>query len=689
MEKVIDLLEGLKKEVEDEGKNEAKVYDKFACFCKDNTKTKSDSIIKGNDEIGTLSAQIGKETAEKIEKEAELMDTKGKLNQASIDLEAHNAQCAKDREAYEAKDADLSKAISSLDNALSSLKAAKPSFLQGSLEKTFALADVLNLLPLSKKPMVSSFLQQNTNVDPSAKEYKFRSQGIIDVMDNLHKDFSAEKKKADDEEAKRVKVCKDKKKDLEDIIKEAKKKISTLETEIEDLKKSVAKARSDLVTSEEVLKDDQLYLRDLTHRCETRAKDWDQRSKLRNDELTALTEALTILKDNKNAEGKTLSDLDKDVNKRALAQTGVKPSLARPAAKAPVKEAKNLDKALMGLSFLQDSSSNAETGHGFLGRTRTGLSTQEKHDKVVTVLAEAGRRLHSTALSALAHRVADDPFEKVKTLIQKLIERLLAEATAEATKKGFCDEELGKARGERDYRLSDTKKLSAEISVLDAKEDALTEEIKVLTEDLKTLEQSLADAITDREASKKANLKTIKDAKEGLGAVTEALTILQIFYKNAAKETVLIQASPVDEDTAGAGFAGAYTGKQEESTGIIGMLEVIKSDFDRTIRVTTETEKQDHADFIELSRSLKVDIGGKETKKQLDEEDLATTKSTIESKMEDLKTAQSLLDGALKVLEGLKPTCIDTGMSYEERVAKREEEIKALEEALKILAPPA
>merc|ERR1740116_182107 len=99
-------------------------------------------------------------------------------------------------------------------------------------------------------------------------------------------------------------------------------------------------------------------------------------------------------------------------------------------------------------------------------------------------------------------------------------------------------------------------------------------------------------------------------------------------------------------------------------------------------------EAQDHADFIELERTLKADIGGKETKKQLDEEDLATTKSTIESKMEDLKTAQSLLDGSLKVLEGLKPTCIDTGMSYEERVAKREEEIKALEEALKILAPP-
>merc|ERR1711972_792539 len=118
-----------------------------------------------------------------------------------------------------------------------------------------------------------------------------------------------------------------------------------------------------------------------------------------------------------------------------------------------------------------------------------------------------------------------------------------------------------------------------------------------------------------------------------------------------------------------------------------GMLEVIKADFDRTIRITTETEAQDHADFMELDRVLRTDISGKETKKKLDEEDLETTKASIKSKMDDLNTAQSLLDTSLKVLEGLKPTCIDTGMSYDERVAKREEEIKALKKALCILDP--
>jgi len=73
------------------------------------------------------------------------------------------------------------------------------------------------------------------------------------------------------------------------------------------------------------------------------------------------------------------------------------------------------------------------------------------------------------------------------------------------------------------------------------------------------------------------------------------------------------------------------------------------------------------------------------TKEELDSLDLETTNSLIKTKFEDLQTAMDLLDKALQELEELKPTCIDTGMSYAERVAKREEEMKALGNAVCIL----
>jgi hypothetical protein len=52
----------------------------------------------------------------------------------------------------------------------------------------------------------------------------------------------------------------------------------------------------------------------------------------------------------------------------------------------------------------------------------------------------------------------------------------------------------------------------------------------------------------------------------------------------------------------------------------------------------------------------------------------------------DLKTTKEQLDKALEYYEKLKPTCVDSGISYEERVKRREEEIVSLQEALKILA---
>merc|ERR1719510_1288370 len=164
--------------------------------------------------------------------------------------------------------------------------------------------------------------------------------------------------------------------------------------------------------------------------------------------------------------------------------------------------------------------------------------------------------------------------------------------------------------------------------------------------------------------------------------------ILKAFYKSAAKAALVQQqASPVDEDNPGAGFDGAYRGSQKASTGIIGLLEVIKSDYERTVKVTTEEEAEAHATFVKFDRSSKADISGKSTKLELDKEDLKTTKTNIKMKKEEMQDNMDLVDQALKAIEELKPMCIDTGMSYAERIQKREEEIKALKKALCILDP--
>merc|ERR1719263_859645 len=169
------------------------------------------------------------------------------------------------------------------------------------------------------------------------------------------------------------------------------------------------------------------------------------------------------------------------------------------------------------------------------------------------------------------------------------------------------------------------------------------------------------------------NMDTLKVAKEGLEAVTEALLILKSFYSQAAKASAaLIQASPLDEDTKGPGFSGSYQGKQGSMKAVFALLEVIQSDFDRTIRKTEQAENKSHRAYVAMSQASKSSIAGKTTKKELDEQDLESTETKIKRKMADMQDTTDLLDKALQELEELKPTCIDTGMSYEARVKKRE-----------------
>lgn len=657
VEKVIQLLTDMKNEVEAEGKTEAGTYSQFACFCKDTTQQKSSSITSGQDNIESLSADISEKTATREEKIDEIQSRKKKQEELAATLEETKVRLAKERAEYDVTAADLSKAISSLENAMLAMDKSKPSFLaiKADVKKSLELAQVLNIVKTPKMKVVAAFLQ--TNVDPDDPEYKYHSQGIIDVLSDLHGDFNAEKKQVDEEWAKTKQAEENLIADLGSQMTENLNTIDVLEGDVSALATAIAQDREDLVDAEALMKDDQLYLKDLTERCEQRAAAYDQRSLVRSDELKALTEALVLLTGD-------VKDADEAANKRVFVQTG-NTALAVAGKKPP--------------SFLQTARKEVKN---LLERARgQTLSVEVRKEKALSTLREEGKRLTSTALMSLAMKVQADPFVKVKQLIQNLIERLVEESTAEATKKGFCDLELSKAEKNRNHRWADVQRLSAELAALESKQESLEEELSDLSEELKELRVNLADAKDMRADSKAENIQTLKDAKAGLAAVSEALLVLKVFYKRAAKAQVFLQASPVDEDDPGAA-SGAYKGAQQKSNAVIALLEDIVSDFELTVKKTSALEEKEAAEFVDFDRTSKKDIGGKETKTELDDQDLATTKTSIEEKSKDMKNNMDLVDKALEELEELKPVCIDTGMSYEERVEKREEEIAALKKAL-------
>lgn len=199
VEKVIDLLEDLIDETETEGRAEADTYDEFACFCKDTTLDKSESVTDGQDNIESLSASISEKTATRNDKIDEIASRKKRQEELATTLEETKVRLEKERAEYEATAADLSKAISSLENAMASLSDAKPSLLsvKEEVKKSLALAQILGVVQEPKVKAVTAFLQ--SSVDPDDPEYKYHSQGILDVLADTLKDFNNEKKDVDTE----------------------------------------------------------------------------------------------------------------------------------------------------------------------------------------------------------------------------------------------------------------------------------------------------------------------------------------------------------------------------------------------------------------------------------------------------------------------------------------------------------
>jgi len=414
---------------------------------------------------------------------------------------------------------------------------------------------------------------------------------------------------------------------------------------------AIGAANGDLTAANALLNDDRVYLKDLTTTCEQKAKEWDQRSSMRSDELAALTQALAVLSGTVAEKAEATGS-----GGRALVQEEV--------------------------SFVQ----TVAVPRRLRLQKKTSKSDRDLlRDRLVSMLKRAGEKTKSSALVTLAAQVTDGPFDKIKGMIQEMIEKLLQEEADEANHKGVCDKEISKTLKDRDYRLRDVEALHTAIESNNARREKLDEEMKTLTTEIATLTTDLADQTAARAEEKAENEVQIREAKEGVEAVQQAIDILGHFYGAAAQATVELQTSQ-PEDAPDAGFDGAYTGAQGSSTGILGMMDVIKGDFERTIKESQEAEINQKSEFVEYERETKVSLSTKQSGLDHATSEHTETVNKLSTDMEEFVTQSELLDAAVKTWENLIPGCVaDPGMSYEERVARREAEVAALKDAYCIL----
>merc|ERR1719281_2436313 len=192
----------------------------------------------------------------------------------------------------------------------------------------------------------------------------------------------------------------------------------------------------------------------------------------------------------------------------------------------------------------------------------------------------------------------------------------------------------------------------------------------------------MSEATAIREEEKAKNAVTIKEAQEAQVAVAAALQVLKEFYDKASTATALVQ-GPGDD--APATFDKPYTGMGGSAGGVVGMIEVIQSDFARLEAETATAESEAANQYQTLSDESSQDKAVKQMDLDNKEKDRTDAESDLTSTKQDLEATQAELDAALAYYEKLKPSCVDAGLSYEDRVKQRAEEIESLQMAAKVL----
>jgi len=279
----------------------------------------------------------------------------------------------------------------------------------------------------------------------------------------------------------------------------------------------------------------------------------------------------------------------------------------------------------------------------------------------------------------------------VRQLIKDLVTKLEADAKSEADQKSYCDKNIKKQTEARDSAKLTIETKAAELVTSKAQLAELKQEIADLQSAIAQNMKGLKEAQELRAEEKAANDLSLNMSEEGKKSVEYALTVLKEFYENALIQKDAYTPPKADRsgktvgDMAPDAFSGEYHGNQDASKGIIGILEVIHADFQRTKDQVEEEDKESEEAYQDFKKETEADNEAK--KKELKEKETkeSTLKDTIVTLTDDKKAAEQNLETAENTLDDLKKMCIDGEESWAERKAKREEEIEALKDALNIL----
>jgi hypothetical protein len=671
--KVVTMIEEMKATVEKEAKEDLKAYDEYKCWCNTGGEEKKNAIAYATETIADLEAFLGDAAG----REGELKTEIGVLTEDIADDNSAIAQASgvrdKENAEFAVSEADLKSSIGLLKEAIETISKAQtlaqvsPALVEvrsvvkkhvgnfegvmqkdlydmlGSFDKilgttnhkkeesSIATGAFMGEVFLPKRD--AAVLEQEGDEQPSgaaagAKSYNSQGGQIVGLLgamqDEMVRDLSASQKEefkalVDFQNLRAAKLAE---------IEATNKQKELTETALADLLNKAAKAHEDLEATKEAKAADEKFLAELEKNCQVVDQEYQQRSKIRADEVVALSETIEIL-------------------------TG--------------DDARELFAKSVGTSFLQVDMT---------------VTAQEKMtDKVVKTLLKTAKKHHDLALMSLAVNVKLDAFTKVKETMDKMLAELKTQQQNEVEQFEMCKKNIDET--EDSIKVENNNKDDLAESNKD-----LTNTLATLGEDIKTLKQEVADqevslkkAGIDRKAENELYQQAVADQRATVTILNMALDRMKKFYTPNALVQIKAHGSVAPPPPK----PKAYE-KSAGSGGVLQLLAQIISEAEQEGKVLVLNENDQQRIYSEFVASATASIEADRNSIAEKEKHTAESSGALSKTEESQLANQEMLDSLDGQLTALHAECDYVIKYFKLRQNARQEEMDSIEEAKAILS---
>jgi len=679
--KVVTLMQNLREEVEEEGRKDKELFDKFMCYCTDNTDKLEKSVEVARADIGEYEATIKELTGSNAALELEIKDVKEDLEDNKKAIADATGVRTKEKAEYTKESSETSTAISSLDKAIPAIE--KGTAPAEALAQVNLGADLLRHAPtLEDHVVLQSLLQAHASAtDMESSPGSAQILGILQQMrDNFKEDLAASTKTEEDAE-----------KTYNELKAAKEKQIAALESELREKTTRVSTQKGTLAETQENHEDtsasleaDENFLVELKENCKAKQGEFDQNAVERSNEVKAIGEAIKILND----------DTALDLFKSTLPGTT---EAEAPPAFLQVRVAHDPARVTAAAREIQ--------------RAAKGLSA---HDLASVTLVQLQLRRAAQA---------PDQFAPVKKMITDMVSTLLKEQEDDTKQKDFCAKAIPQAGVDKaniqqglDDKVRSMDEMKTELTAIAQKIEVLSSEIAELDAAVqKSTEQRKEENSfhTQAMAENAMAMQLLNKAKAKLAAVYQAKdepALLEVRRVDSTKSDPdeqinamlglsFLQVSEKGEDMLSQSIAAlsgtepppppeatSYGKKTGAGMGIMGLMSELISD----LKLEGQKAQMEEA---AAQKAYEEGLANSQTSRETTSKEVVamqTHKAELEEKTHETKASHRTLEAEMKSIvtkiASLHQECDFIVANYDLRKNARSQEIEAMRNAVAILS---